>query len=157
MSPAETQAAIRAQLLRHFTATLRALPAELALALRHPDLPTATFHRGVNLPWDPNDPDSLLECFDIRYWVLGTTPDTSDRYFDLVMRAWTDQGWVTRSDRNSRPRSGYTQTPEGYGLSLTQSVNGYLSMSGATPPFAPDSAAGDPLPVRIDCSSEPLD
>lgn len=155
MPPAATQAAIRAQLLRHFTATLRAVPAELALTLRHPDLPKAAFHHGVTLSWDQSDPDNVLEFFDIRYWVLGTTPDTSDRYFDLVMRAWDDQGWATRNDRDSRPRNGYTQTPDGYGLAITQSLNGYLSIAGATPPFAPDSAVGDPLPTRIDRPSEP--
>ncbi|MEV6771257.1 hypothetical protein AB0N05_21820 [Nocardia sp. NPDC051030] len=150
MAPATTQAAARAQLLRHFTETLRALPAELALTLRHPDLPAAALHRGVNLPWDESDPDNPLEFFDIRYWVLGTTPDTSDRYFDLVLSAWGAQGWSTRTDRDSRPRTAYARTSDGYGLTVTQSVNGYLSMAGSTPPFAPDSDEGGPLPTGID-------
>ncbi|MET9485809.1 hypothetical protein [Nocardia sp. NPDC006630] len=155
MPSATTQGEIRAQLLRHFTETLRAVPAELALALRHPDLPAAAFHRGVRLPWDESDPDNLLEFFDIRYWVLGTTPDTSDRYFDLVLRAWREQGWAIRTDDDARPRTGYTQTHDGYGLTLTQSVNGYLSMAGSTPSFAPDSDEGSPLPARIDRPAEP--
>lgn len=150
MPSATTQAAAREQLLRHFTETLRVLPPELALALRHPDLPKAAFHHGVNLPWDDSDPDDLLEFFDIRYWVLGTTPDTSDRYFDLVMRAWSEQGWATRTDDDPGPRTGYARTSDGFGLTITQSVNGYLSIAGTTPPFASDSAEGAPLPATID-------
>lgn len=155
MPPATTtQAAARAELLRHFTATLAVLPTELSLALRHPDLPKAVFHRGVTLPWNANDPDDILEFFDISYWVLGTTPDNSDRYFDLVLRAWGGQGWVTRTDGDERPRTGDTRTSDGYGLTVSQSVNGYLSMSGSTPPFAFDSDEGDPLPTRIDHPAE---
>lgn len=156
MPPQTTQAAARAQLLRHLTETLRILPTESALALQHPDLPAAGLHRGVTLPFDDNDPDDILEFFDISYWVIGTTPDTSDRYFDLVIHAWCDHGWATRTDRNTRPRTGYARTSDGYGLTITQSVNGYLSMSGSTPPFASDSVEGNPLPSRIDRPSEPL-
>ncbi|MFI6870195.1 hypothetical protein [Nocardia sp. NPDC050406] len=150
MPTATTQAAAREQLLRHFTEILRALPSELALALRHPDLPKAAFHHGVNLPWDESDPDNPLEFLDIRYWVLGTTPDSSDRYFDLVLRAWREQGWETRSAGDARPRTGYARTSDGYGLTLTQSVNGYLSMSGTTPPFVPDPADTSSFPTEID-------
>ncbi|WP_040790840.1 hypothetical protein [Nocardia paucivorans] len=148
MSPT-TQAAARAQLLRHFTETLRALPMESALALQHPDFPMAGFHHGVILPFD-EDPDATLEFFDISYWVIGATPDTSDRYFDQVMHVWHAQGRTTRTDRNTRPRTGYTRTSDGYGLTITQSVNGYLSLSGSTPPFVHGSIEGDPLPARID-------
>ncbi|MBO0881725.1 MAG: hypothetical protein J2P17_15565 [Mycobacterium sp.] len=155
MPPATTQAAARAQLLRHFTETLRALPTESALALRHPDLPVAGFHSGVTLPFDENDPGGVLEFFDISYWVLGATPTTSDRYFDLLMHTWSDLGWATRTDRNTRPRTGYARTSDGYGLTITQSVNGYLSLSGATPPFASDSVEGTVLPSRIDHPTEP--
>lgn len=155
MPPVTTQAAARAELLRHFTETLAALPTELALALRHPDLPKAVLHPGVTLPWNENDPDDILEFFDIAYWVLGTTPDTSDRYFDLVMRAWAERGWATRTEEDSPPRTGDAQTSDGYGLTITQSVDGYLSMSGSTPPFAFDSAEGSPLPTRIEHPAEP--
>ncbi|WP_067695708.1 hypothetical protein [Nocardia jejuensis] len=154
MPSATTQAAARAHLLRHFTQTLRALPAEFALTLHHPDLPAANLHRGVNLPWEQNNPDNLLEFFDIRYWVVGTTPDTSDEYFDLVTKAWTEQSWPTRTDRPARPRTTYTRTPDGYGLTLTQSINGYLSLAGSTPAFAPDSPEGEPVPTRIDRPAE---
>ncbi|WP_433564585.1 hypothetical protein ACQP1O_04255 [Nocardia sp. CA-151230] len=150
MPTATTQSAARAQLLRHFGETLRALPVELSLALRHPDLPKAVFHRGVTLPWDGSDPDNPLVFLDIRYWVLGTTPETSDRYLDLVLRAWSEQGWSTSSEPDEFPRVGYAHTPDGYSFALTQSVNGYLSLAGSTPPFDPDSEAGEPLPAVIE-------
>ncbi|MFI1915038.1 hypothetical protein [Nocardia sp. NPDC020380] len=149
MPPAATQATVRAQLLRHFTATLQALPAGTALVLRHPDLPRAALHNGITLPWNASDPDDALEFFDIRYWMLGATPDSSDAYFDLVLRGWDEKGWATRTDREARPRTGYAETPDGYGLTLTQSVNGYLSMAGTTPPFPADSEAGSALPARV--------
>ncbi|GAB4583184.1 hypothetical protein [Nocardia sp. IFM 10818] len=150
MPPASTQAAVRAGLLGHFTETLRALPAGLSLVLYHPELPKAGLHEGVNLPWDAADPDNLLEFFDIRYWVLGTTPDTSDHYFDLIMQIWTARGWPTETRGAARPRTGYTRTPDGYGLTITQSINGYLSMAGSTPAFEPDSDEGAPMPRQID-------
>lgn len=151
MLPVATQAEARAQLLRHFTGTLRALPAELALALWHPDLPKARFHDGVTLPANQIDADIVLfASFDIRYWVLGTTPETCDQYFDAVMRVWSDQGWPTRTLSTSRPLAGNARTPDGYGFSLTQSVSGYLSMAGSTPLFVAESDTGDPFPTRID-------
>lgn len=76
-------------------------------------------------------------------------PDTSEQYFDMVMRVWSDRGWPTRTISTSRPSARAADTPDGYGLSLTQSVNGYLGMAGATPSFA-GSEPGDPLPARID-------
>ncbi|MET8422589.1 hypothetical protein [Nocardia sp. NPDC004860] len=150
MPTATTQSAARAQLLRHLGETLRALPAELSLTVRHPDLPKAVFHRGVTLPWDDGDPDSPLRFLDIRYWVLGTTPETSERYFESVLRAWTEQGWATSSDPNQLPRAAYARTPDGFGFALTQSVNGYLSLAGSTPPFEPESEAAEPLPTTIE-------
>ncbi|MFJ4658122.1 hypothetical protein ACIP5Y_43220 [Nocardia sp. NPDC088792] len=150
MPPATTQAAARAQLQRHFAETLRALPAGLALVQWHPELPKAGLPRGVTLPWDESDPDDVLEFFDLGYWVLGTTPDTSDRYFDLILEVWRELGWPTRTDRDARPRTGYGSTPDGYGLTVTQSINGYLSLAGSTPPFPAGSDEGDPPPLRID-------
>ncbi|MGV9663631.1 hypothetical protein ACWDUL_25825 [Nocardia niigatensis] len=154
MPTATTQAAARAQLLRHLSETLRELP-ELALVLRHPDLPKAQFHAGVTLPWDDSDPDNPLIFLDIRYWVLGATPETSDQDFDLMLRGWQDRGWATSTEHDARPRIGYARTPDGYTFALTQSVNGYLSLAGSTPPFDPESKAGEPLPARIDHPSAP--
>ncbi|MER5302527.1 hypothetical protein ABT039_24100 [Streptomyces lasiicapitis] len=150
--PEATQAAVRAQLLRHYTETLAALPAELALVRSHPDLPKAVFH-GYTAPhdYDPiHDYDWLWEKFSIGYWLLGTTPESCERYFDLVLGVWSDRGWLTGTTGTSRPRSGGAKIPGGYGLGVTQSMNGYLSIVGSTPPFPVDSAAGDPLPDRID-------
>lgn len=144
-----TQAEARAQLLRHFTATLRALPPELSLALRHPDLPHAGLHRGVVLSEDLNHPDDGWATFDIRYWVLGTTPDTCDGYFDLVTGVWREWGWATRDGGAARTDTGWADTPDGYSLVLTRSVNGYLSMAGSTPLFLRDSVVGEPMPTRI--------
>ncbi|MEU6580747.1 hypothetical protein [Nocardia sp. NPDC046763] len=149
MATATTRAAARAQLLRHFDATLRSLPAGVGLTLRHPDLPNAVFHNGVTLSWDGSDPDNTLVFLDIRYWVLGTTPETCDAVFDLVLRAWSEQGWAT-STEDAFPRAGYARTPDGYGFALNQSLNGYLSLAGTTPPFDPESEAGEPLPTHID-------
>ncbi|BAW04276.1 hypothetical protein [Nocardia seriolae] len=150
MPTATTRAAARAQLLHHFEATLRALPAEVGLALRHPDLPKAVFHSGVDLSWDGNDPDNPLRFLDIRYWVVGAAPAESDRYFDLVLRAWAEQGWSADEEPDAVPRLGYTRTPDGFGFSLTQSLSGYLSLAGTTPPFELDSDAGEPLPALIE-------
>ncbi|MVU78977.1 hypothetical protein GPX89_17200 [Nocardia sp. ET3-3] len=155
MPTATTRAAARAQLLRHFEATLRVLPVELALTLRHPDLPTAPFHSGVDMSWDDSDPDNPLKFLNIRYWMLGTTPETSDRSFDLVLRAWSEQGWSIDYNPEAFPRGGYAHTPDGYDFALTQSVNGYLSLAGSTPPFEPDSETDDPMPARIENPSVP--
>lgn len=149
MAPAPTHATARAQVLEYLISTLRSLPAELALSLRHPDLPHAALHHGVTLPSDPCDPDEAFGCLDIRYWVLGTTPDAADHYTDLVLQAWEALGWEPRNDRDAHPRSAYARTPDGYALTLTQSVNGYLSVAGTTPPFARDSAAEAPFPSRL--------
>ncbi|MFE2995155.1 hypothetical protein ACFXG4_09120 [Nocardia sp. NPDC059246] len=150
MPTATTQSAARAQLLRHLGETLRALPAELSLTVRHPDLPKAVFHRGVTLTWDDSDPDNPLRFLDIRYWVLGTTPETSDRYFDLMLRAWSELGWPTSSEPDEFPRVGYARTPDGFGFALTQSVNGYLSLAGSTPPFESEAEAAEPLPAHLE-------
>lgn len=161
--PIVTQAAARAQLLRHLTETLRSLPAELSLALWHPDLPKARLHDGVTLfgsPFDDDDDEAgsadgqgwdigRSAVFDIRYWMVGTTPDTSGTYLDLVMRAWGDRGWTTQASRDSMPLAGYAQSPDDYGFSVLQSINGYLSVSGTTPTFVFDANPGDPFPDRI--------
>ncbi|WAL68798.1 hypothetical protein ORV05_13835 [Amycolatopsis cynarae] len=148
MRTVETQAAARTQLLRHFTETLCALPPEVSLALRHPDLPHAVLHGGVVLSGDLNHPDGWA-TFDIRYWILGTTPNTCDRYFDLVTGAWREWGWASRDEGDARIRMGWADTPAGYGFALTRSVNGYLSMAGSTPLFLRDSVVGEPMPTRI--------
>nr|WP_148085566.1 hypothetical protein [Streptomyces sp. CEV 2-1] len=123
--------------------------AELSLALRHPDLPHAGLHRGVVLSEDLNHPDDGWATFDVRYWVWGTAPDTRDRYFDLVTEVWREWGWATRDGGAARTRTGWADTPDGYGLALTRSVNGYLSMAGSTPLFLRDSVVGEPMPTRI--------
>ncbi|MFC5747945.1 hypothetical protein [Actinomadura rugatobispora] len=153
MAPTTTEAAARAQLLRHFVRTLRALPAGSALARRHPDLPKAGLHGGITSAVDADDPDHLA-FFDIAYWVIGATPQNSDRYFELVLDAWREKGWPTRTDRDTSPRAGYTRTTDGFGISVRQSVDGYLSVSGTTPLFGADSDKGRPLPPRIDHPSE---
>lgn len=87
--------------------------------------------------------------FDVRYWVLGTAPDTRDRYFDLVTGVWREWGWATRHGGAAGTRTGWADTPDGYGLALTRSVNGHLSMAGSTPLFLRDSVVGEPMPTRI--------
>lgn len=145
-----TQSTARKQLYRYFVRTLRALPAELALSLFHPEIPQAQLHNGVALPCEDTDQEFDSEFFDIAYWVTGTTPDTVDEYFDLIVRSWNEFGWPTRTDRSSRPRAAYTRTSDRFGLSVRQSVDGSLSISGSTPPFAADSAVGKPLPQFIE-------
>ncbi|NKY34471.1 hypothetical protein HGA13_15525 [Nocardia speluncae] len=149
MPSAVSQAAARARLLRYLTGILRLLPPETALLLQHPDLPAAGFHHGVTLPAE-DTPDGEREFFDISYWVAGADPEDSDVYFDLVMRAWTELDPQARPDRPMRPRTGYARTSDGYGLTVTQSVTGYLSVSGSTPPFGSDTPEGEPFPSRIE-------
>lgn len=148
MPPATTRAAACARLLRYFTDTLRVLPAGAALALQHPDLPAAGFHRGVTLPHD-DDPEGRAEFFDISYWVIGIGTEESDRYFDAVLCAWSAFGGEPEADRPARPRNGYARTADGYALTVTQSVTGHLGISGSTPPFDSASAAGEALPAHI--------
>lgn len=155
MPSVTSQAAARTQLLRYFAGTLRALPPDSALALQHPDLPAASFHHGLALPYD--NPDDHAEFFDISYWVIGATPENSNKYFDLVLHAWTVLDTEIRTDRQTRPRTGYARTSDGYGLTVTQSVTGHLSVSGSTPPFDPASPGGESLPLRIDHPSRPHD
>ncbi|WP_459549890.1 hypothetical protein [Nocardia sp. X0981] len=149
MPSATTRAAARAQLLRYFAETLRALPTGTSLALRHPDLPAAGFHHGVTLPHD-DDPDSSAEFFDISYWMVGVGPAESDRYFDLVLRAWRALGAESATDRPTRPRNGYARTSDGYALTITQSVTGHLGLSCSTPPFESAPAEEEAFPDRID-------
>ncbi|WP_380236757.1 hypothetical protein [Kitasatospora aburaviensis] len=136
--PIVSRAAACAQLLRHFTETLRTWPAGTALALRHPDLPKAVLHGGVTmglaLDFDEEGPDDASAVFTIRYWVIGATPENSDRYFDLLVAAWQADGRPTRVEQ-AHPRAGYAETTDGYRLSASRSLNGYLSVAGSTPPF----------------------
>lgn len=149
MSSESTQAAARKQLYRHFVRTLRALPVESALSLLHPDLPRARLHNGVTLPWDVTDPNIDSVFFDIAYWITGTAPDDTDRYFELIVRSWNAFGWPTRIEGDTPPRAAYTRTSDHFGMSVRQTVDGYLSLAGSTPPFAPDTAEGTPLPQII--------
>ncbi|MFI6062810.1 hypothetical protein [Streptomyces sp. NPDC051286] len=81
--------------------------------------------------------------------MLGTTPDTSDRFFDLVTGVWCEWNWATREEGHAPTRTSRADAPDGYTLVLTRSVNGYLSMAGSTPLFLRDSVAGDPMPTRM--------
>lgn len=144
-----TQAEVRARLLGHFAETLRALPSGSALVLLHPDLPKARFHRGVTLS-DDYGRDETRRFFDIAYWVLGATAETSDQYLDLTMRSWRERGWATEFFAEPPPSAGYASTSDGYGFAIRRSLEGYLSIAGTTPVFAADSPEGDPLPDRID-------
>ncbi|MBY8860887.1 hypothetical protein K7711_30735 [Nocardia sp. CA2R105] len=146
-----TQAAARNQLHRYLVRTLRALPAELSIALRHPQLPRARLHGGVTMPFGDDGREIVSEYFTIGYWVIGTTPDTAGEYFDSVVRSWAEFGWPTRADRSgSRTRAADTRTPDDFQLHIQRSANGYLSLSGSTPPFPVGSVAGDPLPQVIE-------
>ncbi|GAB0107153.1 hypothetical protein JMUB6875_61450 [Nocardia sp. JMUB6875] len=154
MPTVTTRAAARAGLLGHFDAILRVLPAEVSLALRHPDLPKAVMHGGVTMSWDDSDLDDPLKFLDIRYWVLGSTPETSDRYFDLVIGAWQQLGWET-STEDGLPRAGYARTPDGFDFALMLSLDGYLSLAGSTPPFDQDGDTDDRMPARIEHPAAP--
>lgn len=143
-----TQAVARQVLYGHLLHTLRLLPAGSALSLVHPDIPQARLHGGVVLPGTGTD--GPVEVFDISYWVTGIEPEAAGGCFDLVMSSWTRAGWPTRTDRDSAPRAGYTQTPDGVGLSVRENADGDVSLSGTTPPFAVGSPAGPPLPELIE-------
>jgi hypothetical protein len=150
MSPEPTQATAQKRLYRQLVRTLRSLPAGAALSLAHPDLRQAHLHSGVSLPVDDSADEVDSEFFDIAYWVIGATPCVASEYFDLIVRSWIQSGWPTRTDRDSRPRAAYTRAPDGVGLSVRESVNGYVSLSGSTPPFAVGSPSGPPFPESID-------
>lgn len=141
-----TQEAAKARLRTHFAEILRCLPPGTALVLRHPELPGAVFHHGVTLSCDYGL-DESRRFLDIRYWLLGAGPENCARYFGLVTGYWEARGWTRTSSPDS---AGYADAPDGYGFSITQSVNGYLSVSGSTTPFPAGSAEGDPMPDRID-------
>lgn len=150
MNPEPTQAAARTQLYRYFVRTLRSLPAGTVLSLSHPELPQARLHTGVTLPVDDFAAEVVAEFFDIGYWVVAASPGQESGYFDLVVQSWDRFGWPARTDRDSRPRAAYTRTPDHVGLSVRESVDGFVSLSGSTVPFAVGSPAGPPLPELIE-------
>lgn len=150
MNPELTQAAAREQLYRHFLRTLHSLPAGAVLSASHPELPEARLHPGVILPVDDSATEVDAEFFDIAFWVVAPPPGTESEYFDLIVQAWDRFGWPTRTDRDSRPRAAYTRTPDHVGLSVRESVDGFVSLSGSTVPFAVGSPAGPPLPELIE-------
>ncbi|MFE7802176.1 hypothetical protein [Nocardia sp. NPDC057440] len=153
MSPEATEAMARRRLHQYFIETLHMLPPNFTLSLHNPAAPLARFHTGITLPCDDNDDDGIgPKYFDISYWILGSTPETSDLHFDLLVRGWRQRGWTTKPDRDARPRAAYTRTPDSYGLTIQQSINGYLSLSGSTPPFPSDTAGANPLPATIENS-----
>lgn len=145
-----TQATARDRLRHHLIRTMDALPAESRLVLYHPDLPRARFHRGVTLPFAHDGQEVVSEYFTIGYWITGITPDTADRCFDQIVRFWSELGWATSVDRGDpRTQAADSHTPDGYALHLQRSINGYLSLSGWTPPFPVGSLVGDPLPQVV--------
>ncbi|WP_063060514.1 hypothetical protein [Nocardia sienata] len=146
MTSEPTQWAAREQLYRYFVLTLRTLPVGSALALSHPELPHAHLHAGVTLPAK----DFAAEFFDMAYWVIEAPSEIRSDYFELVVQSWNRFGWPTRTDRDNPPRAAYTRTPGHAGLSVRESVGGYVSLSGSTPPFAVGSPAGMPLPEVIE-------
>ncbi|WP_395292485.1 hypothetical protein ACF9IK_01990 [Kitasatospora hibisci] len=162
MAPIVSRAAACAQLLRHLTETLRTWPSGTVLALRHPDLPKAVLHDGVTMglaaDFDEDGPEGASAVFTIRYWVIGATPENSDRYFDLLVAAWQAAGRPVQVEQ-AHPRAGCTKTADGYRFSVGLSLNGYLSLAGSTPPFwshgpdGPDGSGGTGasslLPPRI--------
>ncbi|MGW5385181.1 hypothetical protein [Nocardia sp. NPDC003963] len=149
MNPEPTQTRARERLYRHFVRTLRSLPAGSALSLSHPDLPEAQMHAGVILPVGDYTAEADTEFFDIAYWVVAASPETEHDYFDLIVQSWNRFGWPIRIERASRPRAAYTRTPDRSGLSVRESVDGFVSLSGSTAPFAVGSPAGRPLPESI--------
>ncbi|MEU7629909.1 hypothetical protein AB0C34_07975 [Nocardia sp. NPDC049220] len=147
MPTAISEAIARQQLHQYFIETLRRLPRELSLSRSNPAVPRAEFTTGITLPCD--DGDAGPKYFDIRYWLIGVTPATSDTHFDLVVTAWASMRWPTGTDRAARPRAAFCRTPDHYGLTIQQSVDGHLSLSGSTPPFLTDATGGEPLPASI--------
>ncbi|MFJ3788553.1 hypothetical protein [Kitasatospora sp. NPDC090091] len=77
-----------------------------------------------------------------------------DRYLDLLVGAWQAAGRPAQDERDECPRAGYTRTPDGYGLSAVQSLNGHLGLGGSTASFWWDGQDGPDgsslLPSRIE-------
>lgn len=150
MTSETAQTASHRRLYEYLGETLRALPAEHSLSLRHPTNPRAHFHEGVTLPCDDNDDEGVgPHYFDVSYWIVGAAPNESDRHFELVVAGWQRLGWATRLDRDSRPRAAFTRTPDRYGLSIQQSIKGDLSVSASTPGFIRPAREPDPAPTTI--------
>lgn len=145
-----TQQTAQQQLYRALIRTLRTLPVGTSLSLSHPDLPHAQLHSGVTLPIGDPATAGAAEFFDIAYWVTGPVPHAAGGFFELIVRSWNRFGWPTRTDRDNGPPAAYTRTPGRVGLAVRESVGGYVSLSGSTPPFVPGSAAGPPLPESIE-------
>ncbi|MCX0269573.1 hypothetical protein NLM24_02360 [Nocardia zapadnayensis] len=150
MGSENTQAAARERLYVCLLRTLRSLPAGSALSLSHPDLPHARLHPGVTLPVDYSAARSDDEFFDIAYWVISGPPEADENYFDLIVGTWDRFGWPTRTGRDTRPRAAYTRAPDRIGLSVRESVDGFVSLSGSTAPFAVGSAVGRSFPELIE-------
>jgi hypothetical protein len=150
MTSDPTQAAAREQLYRYFVLTLRTLPVGSVLALAHPELPHAQLHSGVTLPVNDFAAEVDAEFFDIAYWVIEAPSEVRSDYFELIVQSWNRFGWPTRTERDTRPRAAYTRTPDRTGLSVRESVDGFVSLSGSTPPFAGGSPVGRPLPEAIE-------
>lgn len=155
MSSELTQTTARVQLYECLRRTLGAFPAGSTLSLVHPEIPHARLHGGVVLPYRGTGPDIDTEFFDIGYWVTGIAPDVLGRCFDHLVRCWIEADWPTRVDRDCAPRAAYTSTPDRFGLSVRESVEGYVSVSGTTPPFARGGPVGEPFPESIDHPSSP--
>ncbi|MFE7796253.1 hypothetical protein [Nocardia sp. NPDC057440] len=149
MSSEPTRAAALDQLYGHLQRTVGVLPSESALSLVHPAIPQARLHRGVTLPYRAGDPGDITEFFDISYWVVGIAPDAVGACFDHVVRSWIEAGWPTRTDRDAPPRAAFTQTPDRFGLSVRETADHYMSLSGSTPPFDPGGPMGAPFPESI--------
>ncbi|ONM49257.1 hypothetical protein [Nocardia donostiensis] len=145
-----SEATAREQLHRYLVETLRALPARLSLSQVDPAMPEAVFSPGTTLPCNDNDDEAGPRYFDIGYWLIGTTAATSDVDIDLVAAAWTRLGWRTHTPHRGRPRAVFCRTPDQYGLTVQQSVDGHLSLFGSTPPFPSDATGGEPLPRTIE-------
>ncbi|MGW1741599.1 hypothetical protein ACWCPQ_22665 [Nocardia sp. NPDC001965] len=150
MKPESTQSAAREQLCRYLVHTLRSLPAGCTLSLSHPELPHAHLHSGVALPVDDSATEIDAEFFDIGYWVVPVQTAVAGSCFDLIVQCWVRLGWPIRTDRDSPPRAAYTRTPDHFGFSVRESVDGYVSLSGSTAPFAVGSPIGRPLPELIE-------
>lgn len=145
-----TQAAACRQLYRYFVRTLHTLPVGSVLSLSHPELPHAHLHSGVTLPVDDPAAEADAELFDIAYWIISPPLEAESNYFDLIVQSWNRFGWPTRTDRDRRPRAAYTRTPDRVGLSVRESVDGFVSLAGSTAPFAVGSPVGRPLPELIE-------
>ena len=151
MNPAGSvtgQAAARAQIERHLSDVLRALPTQVSLSRQHPRYPHARFSAGRAIPRDDGDiSDDAPVNLGVDYWFAGFPGTDAPGHFGLIVDNWRRCGWLT--DVNERPEVGTAQARTPDDCVLTVHCAGDLSISASSAGFPRAGADRQPMPVNI--------